>query len=63
VERARAEQPDEPLVRGDELGLAPGPLIGAILSEIEEERAAGAISTKEEALELARRRAGTAGGR
>jgi hypothetical protein len=63
VERARAEQPDEPLVRGDELGLAPGPLIGAILSEIEEERAAGAISTKEEALELARRRAGAAGGR
>jgi hypothetical protein len=63
VERARAEQPAEPLVRGDELGLAPGPLIGAILSEIEEERAAGAISTKEEALELARRRAGAAGGR
>jgi hypothetical protein len=61
VERARAEQPDEPLVRGDELGLAPGPLIGAILSEIDEERAAGAISTREEALELARRRAGAAG--
>jgi tRNA nucleotidyltransferase/poly(A) polymerase len=61
VERARAEEPEEPLVRGDELGLPPGPLIGAILSEIEEERAAGAISTREEALELARRRAGAAG--
>jgi hypothetical protein len=63
VERARADDPAEPLVRGDELGLDPGPLIGAILSEIEEERAAGAISTKEEALELARRRAGAAGDR
>jgi hypothetical protein len=63
VDRARADQPAEPLVRGDELGLAPGPLIGAILSEIEEERAAGTISTSEEALELARRRAGAVGGR
>jgi hypothetical protein len=63
VDRARADQPAEPLVRGDELGLAPGPLIGAILSEIEEERAAGTISTREEALELARRRAGAVGGR
>jgi len=57
VARARAEQPAEPLLRGDELGLPPGPLVGAILSEIEEERAAGTISTREEALELARRRA------
>jgi tRNA nucleotidyltransferase/poly(A) polymerase len=57
VERARAEEPAEPLLRGDELGLSPGPLVGAILSEIEEERAAGTISTREEALELARRRA------
>ena len=63
VERARAEEPAEPLVRGDELGLSPGPLIGAILSEIAEERAAGTISTREEALELARRRAGAAGDR
>jgi tRNA nucleotidyltransferase/poly(A) polymerase len=60
VERARAEQPAEPLVRGDELGLPPGPLIGAILREIEEERAAGTVTTREEALELARRRAGAA---
>jgi tRNA nucleotidyltransferase/poly(A) polymerase len=57
VERARAEEPAEPLLRGDELGLSPGPLVGAILSEIEEERAAGTISTRKEALELARRRA------
>jgi hypothetical protein len=47
-------------VRGDELGLPPGPLIGAILREIEEERAAGTVTTREEALELARRRAGAA---
>jgi len=57
VERARAGDPPEPLLRGDELGLPPGPLVGEILSEIEEERAAGTISTREEALELARRRA------
>jgi poly(A) polymerase-like protein len=63
VRRARAEEPAEPLVRGAELGLPPGPLIGAILSEIEEERAAGTIATREEALELARRRAGAAGDR
>jgi tRNA nucleotidyltransferase/poly(A) polymerase len=57
VERARAEEPAEPLLRGDELGIPPGPLVGAILREIEEERAAGTISTREEALALARRRA------
>jgi hypothetical protein len=50
--------PDEPLVRGDELGLPPGPVIGRLLAEIEEERAAGTIATKEEALEYARRNAG-----
>jgi tRNA nucleotidyltransferase/poly(A) polymerase len=58
VGEARAADPAEPLVRGDELGLPPGPAIGAILTEIEEERAAGTITTREEALELARRRAG-----
>lgn len=55
VERARAQEPAEPLVRGDELGLPPGPEIGRILERIEEERAAGEISTREEALALARR--------
>jgi tRNA nucleotidyltransferase/poly(A) polymerase len=57
VEAARAVEADEPLVRGDELGLPPGPAIGRILERIEEERAAGTISTREEALELARREA------
>ena len=54
VERARRADPPEPLVRGDELDLAPGPEIGRILAIIDEERAAGTISTREEALELAR---------
>jgi hypothetical protein len=55
VRAARANEPAEPLVRGDELGLPPGPEIGRLLELIEEERAAGAISTREEALELVRR--------
>lgn len=54
VEAARRADPAEPLVRGDELGLRPGPEIGRILAVIDEERAAGTISTREEALELAR---------
>jgi tRNA nucleotidyltransferase/poly(A) polymerase len=57
VEKARAAEPAEPLVRGDELALPPGPAIGRLLALIEEERAAGTISTREEALELARREA------
>jgi tRNA nucleotidyltransferase/poly(A) polymerase len=59
VEAARAADPAEPLVRGDELGLPPGPEIGRLLDAIDEERAAGTIATKEEALEFARRNAGT----
>jgi Poly A polymerase head domain len=55
VEEARVSEPEEPLVRGDELGLEPGPAIGSLLELIAEERAAGTISTREEALELARR--------
>jgi tRNA nucleotidyltransferase/poly(A) polymerase len=58
VERARAADPAEPLVRGDELGLPPGPEIGRLLALVEEERAAGAISTREEALDLVRRESG-----
>ena len=54
VEAARRADPAEPLVRGDELGLRPGPEIGRILAVIDEERAAGTISTREEALDLAR---------
>src|SRR5206468_7541448 len=58
VEEARRTEPAEPLLRGDELGLPPGPGIGRVLEEIEEERAAGTIVTKEEALDYARRHAG-----
>jgi hypothetical protein len=54
VEAARLADPPAPLVRGDELGLEPGPEIGRILDLIDEERAAGTISTREEALALAR---------
>ncbi len=57
VEEARRADPAEPLVRGDELGLPPGPEIGRLLDEIAEERAAGTIATKEEALDYARRNA------
>lgn len=55
VEEARRREPAEPLLRGDELGLPPGPRVGELLEAIEEERAAGTISTREEALELVRR--------
>ena len=55
VKRARADEPAEPLLRGDELGLEPGPEVGRLLELIAEERAAGTISTREEALELVRR--------
>ena len=55
IEEARANDPAEPLLRGDELGLPPGPEIGRLLSLIAEERAAGTLSTREEALELVRR--------
>jgi tRNA nucleotidyltransferase/poly(A) polymerase len=54
VVEAREREPCEPLVRGDELGLPPGPEIGRILAAIDEERAVGTISTREEALALAR---------
>jgi hypothetical protein len=55
VDRARAAEPDEPLLRGDELGVAPGPEVGRLLELVAEERAAGTISTREEALELVER--------
>ena len=55
VEAARLADPAEPLVRGDELELPPGPEIGRILAAIDEERAAGTISTRDDALALARR--------
>ncbi len=57
IEDARSRDPAEPLLRGDELGLPPSPEIGRLLALVEEERAAGTISTREEALELVRREA------
>jgi hypothetical protein len=63
VEAARRSEPAEPLVRGDELGLPPGPEIGRILARIDEERAAGTISTRAEALALARELADAEGSR
>ena len=55
VVAARAAEPGAPLVRGDELGVPSGPEIGRLLARIAEERAAGTIRTRDEALELARR--------
>jgi hypothetical protein len=58
VRAARAADPPEPLLRGDDLldlGLEPGPEIGRLLELVAEERAVGAIGTREEALELVRR--------
>ena len=54
IEQARKDDPPAPLLRGDELGLPPGPEIGRWLEKIAEERAAGTISTREEALDLVR---------
>jgi tRNA nucleotidyltransferase/poly(A) polymerase len=56
---ARANQPAEPLLRGDELDLPPGPEIGRLLEEIAEERAAGTIGTRDEALDYVQRHAQT----
>jgi Poly A polymerase head domain len=55
VRAARVAEPEEPLLRGDELGLPPGPEIGRLLDLVAEERAAGTISTREEALQLVER--------
>jgi putative nucleotidyltransferase with HDIG domain len=54
---AFAAQP--PLVRGDELarelGIRPGPALGALLAQLEEARFAGEIAGRDEAVGLARR--------
>jgi Poly A polymerase head domain len=55
VRAARAAEPTEPLLRGDELGMPPGPEVGRLLDLVAEERAAGTISTREEALALVER--------
>jgi poly(A) polymerase len=54
----RAEGRPAPLVRGDELarelGLRPGPRLGELLAQLEEDRFAGAIVTREDAIRRAR---------
>jgi putative nucleotidyltransferase with HDIG domain len=54
-----AQRPGEPLVRGDdlarELGRAPGPWLGDLLAQLEEDRFAGEVVTREQAIERARR--------
>jgi hypothetical protein len=58
VRAARAAEPAEPLLRGDDLldlGVEPGPELGRLLELVAEERAVGAVGTREEALELVRR--------
>jgi hypothetical protein len=54
----RAAGPQPPLIRGDELatelGIARGPRLGELLARIAEARFAGEVSTRDEALALAR---------
>jgi poly(A) polymerase len=54
----RAAPPHPPLVRGDELarelGARPGPWLGRVLAELEEDRYAGEIASREDALRRAR---------
>jgi hypothetical protein len=55
VRAARAQDPPEPLLRGEDilaLGVEPGPEVGRLLDLVAEERAAGTVSTRAEALEL-----------
>lgn len=58
---AWAADPPRPPIRGDELGSAlgirPGPLLGELLHELEEAAYAGEVSSREEAIGYARRRA------
>ena len=54
----RAAGPQPPLVRGDELaaelGIARGPELGELMTQIAEARFAGEVSTRDEALALAK---------
>lgn len=57
VRAARATEPPEPLLRGEdvlELGVPAGPEIGRFLDLVAEERAAGTIATRDEAVNLVR---------
>jgi putative nucleotidyltransferase with HDIG domain len=55
---ALADTPREPLIRGDdlarELGIKPGPALGELLARLEEDRYAGEVATRQEALSRAR---------
>jgi poly(A) polymerase len=50
--------PAEPLIRGDELarelGIAPGPRLGELLAQVEEDRYVGEVRTRDEAVARAR---------
>jgi poly(A) polymerase len=58
----RAAGPRPPLVRGDELarelGIAPGPRLGELLAQLEEDRFAGEVATRADAIRRARELAG-----
>jgi poly(A) polymerase len=58
LQYAAADQPTEPLVRGDELarelGIQPGPRLGELIARLEEDRFAGDIATREDAVRRAR---------
>jgi len=55
---ALADRPAEPLIRGDELarelGIAAGPQLGELLAQLEEDRFAGKIATRDDAVRRAR---------
>jgi hypothetical protein len=59
VRKARERDPAEPLLRGHDLGVPEGPEVGRLLELVEEERAAGTITTREDALDLVRRELGS----
>jgi putative nucleotidyltransferase with HDIG domain len=58
LDEAFADRPAQPLVRGNELarelGIRPGPELGELLARLEEDRFAGEIATRAEAIARAR---------
>ncbi len=58
VAHALEDRPRAPLIRGDELArelaLTPGPQLGKLIAQLEEDRYAGAVRTREEAVRRAR---------
>jgi putative nucleotidyltransferase with HDIG domain len=58
LDHAFEARPPAPLLRGDELaaelGIAPGPQLGELLARLEEDRFAGEITTREDAIARAR---------